>query len=197
MLFLVLGTGTLYLTFTVSYDSSLFFKYSMVLGACWLAVFIAGLAIDDGVSPSERAPVAKAAWLGLLGGLAVGIVSVVGAWVLSLLPWTADLIAEVLGPVGADNFGPVFVTALIVGAAEELAFRGGVFALFRERPILWSTLIYAIVTCATLNPALVLATVVIGLPFAWLRQWTGQVIAPMLAHMAWTTVTLCVLSLLV
>ena len=163
---LLIGAGFLYGTFVVGYDTALFFQFSFVLAACWVAVYIAGLAIRDGRTSAERASLGRAIGLGALGGFAVGIVSIIGAWVLSLLPWTADLIVGVLGPIRAENFTPVFITALLVGATEELAFRGGVFALFRRRPVLWSTVIYAIITCATINPALVVATVVLGVPFA-------------------------------
>jgi len=194
---LLIGAGFLYGTFVVGYDTALFFQFSFVLAACWVAVYIAGLAIRDGRTSAERASLGRAIGLGALGGFAVGIVSIIGAWVLSLLPWTADLIVGVLGPIRAENFTPVFITALLVGATEELAFRGGVFALFRRRPVLWSTVIYAIITCATINPALVVATVVLGVPFAWLRAWTGRVVAAVTAHVVWTTVTLTVLSVLV
>lgn len=197
VLCLVLGTAFLHLTFRVGYDTALFYRFSLVLGACWVAVGIAGRALGDGLTGAERAPLGRAVGIGAVGGFAVGVVSIIGAWVLSLVPWTADLIVSVLGPIGAENFTPVFITAVLVGAAEELAFRGGVFALFRRRPVLWSTVLYAIVTCATINPALVVATVVVGVPFAWLRARTGRVAAAVTAHVVWTTVTLSVLSVIV
>jgi uncharacterized protein len=222
ILFLVAGTWALYLTFTVPYESREFFRYSAILTACWAAVFAVGTAIADRRrgGQADRAPrtdvarqsdgaqhpggarqpdpvsLRRACGTGVAFGAVIGLVTVVGAWTLSLIPLTAGLVESVLGPVQAENFVPVFLTALIVGMAEELAFRGGLFTVLPARKAVWSTVIYALVTAATQNPALVVAAVVLGGPLAWLRARTGRVLASVAAHAVWTCVTLGLLTVI-
>ncbi|GAA4284397.1 hypothetical protein GCM10022261_19280 [Brevibacterium daeguense] len=209
---LAAGISALYLTFTVPYESREFFRYSAILAACWVAVFAVGTAIGvrrsrgqasgseaaGGARQPDREPVSlrRACGTGVAFGAVIGLISVVGALALSLIPLTAGLVESVLGPIRAENFVPVFFTALIVGMAEELAFRGGVFAALPARKVLWSTVIYALATAATLNPALVLAAVVLGAPLAWLRARTGHVLASVAAHAVWTCVTLGLLTVI-
>ncbi|HEX3589994.1 MAG TPA: CPBP family glutamic-type intramembrane protease [Pseudonocardiaceae bacterium] len=52
-----------------------------------------------------------------------------------------------------------------------------------RHPIAGSTAVYALVTAATGNPALVLAPVVMGALFGWHRHATGGIEAPVLIHL--------------
>ncbi len=44
------------------------------------------------------------------------------------------------------------------GVAEEVLFRGAVYSAVGAHPLARSTVVYAVSTCATRNPALVLAS---------------------------------------
>jgi membrane protease YdiL (CAAX protease family) len=75
--------------------------------------------------------------------------------------------------------------------AEEVFFRGSVYAASgAARPVLASTAVYGLATTATRNPALVLASVPMGLLFAQQRRITGGIQAPMLTHMVWSALML-------
>lgn len=88
----------------------------------------------------------------------------------------------------------VLATALVNGAAEEMFFRGALYgALAGRRPVVWSTAVYTLVTCATGNPALVLASVPMGALFAWQRRTAGGVVAPALTHLTWSALMLALL----
>jgi hypothetical protein len=87
----------------------------------------------------------------------------------------------------------VLATVLANGAAEEIFFRGAVFDATADRPIAGSTAVYALVTAATGNPALVLASVVMGALFGWQRHTTGGLEAPVLTHLTWSTLMVSVL----
>ena len=85
----------------------------------------------------------------------------------------------------------VLATTLANGAAEEVFFRGALYAAAGARqPVLLSTGVYALATVATRNPALILASVVMGALFGLQRQATGGVQAPMLTHLTWSTLML-------
>ena len=76
--------------------------------------------------------------------------------------------------------------AYINGLAEELFFRGALYtALGRTRPVLISTVLYAIATSASGNPMLGFAAVILGTVCALERRATGGVLAPVLTHLVW------------
>ncbi len=85
----------------------------------------------------------------------------------------------------------VLTTTLANGVAEEVFFRGSVYAAAgAARPVLVSTAVYGLATTATRNPALVLASVPMGLLFAQQRRVTGGIQAPMLTHAVWSALML-------
>ncbi|MGH3612888.1 MAG: lysostaphin resistance A-like protein [Pseudonocardia sp.] len=88
--------------------------------------------------------------------------------------------------------GPfVLLTTLANGAAEEVFFRGAVYAAAGDRhPVIVSSAVYSLATIGTRNPALVLASVVMGALFGLQRRVTGGIQAPMLTHLTWSTLML-------
>ena len=87
---------------------------------------------------------------------------------------------------GSDTL--VLATTLANGIAEEVFFRGSLFtALGSPHPVAASTGAYMLTTCATRNPALVVAAGVMGTVFAVQRRATGGLLAPILTHVTWST----------
>jgi hypothetical protein len=85
----------------------------------------------------------------------------------------------------------VLITTLANGAAEEVFFRGALYAAVgRRSPVAVSTGVYALATVATRNPALVLASVVMGALFGMQRRASGGIQAPMLTHLTWSVLML-------
>jgi hypothetical protein len=90
---------------------------------------------------------------------------------------------------GSDRL--VLVTTLANGAAEEVFFRGALYAAVgRQHPVATSTAVYGLATVATRNPALVLASVVMGALFGLQRRASGGIQAPMLTHLTWSVLML-------
>ncbi|MGB8963077.1 MAG: CPBP family intramembrane glutamic endopeptidase [Pseudonocardiaceae bacterium] len=78
----------------------------------------------------------------------------------------------------------VLLTTLANGAGEEVFFRGALYAAIGgSHPVALSTAAYSLVTTATRNPALVLASAAMGPLFGLQRRATGGVQAPILAHL--------------
>jgi membrane protease YdiL (CAAX protease family) len=87
--------------------------------------------------------------------------------------------------------GPVVLAITLAnGAAEEIFFRGALYAAAPRQPVAVSTAVYVLSTVATRNPALVLASAVMGTLFAWQRRATGGVQAPLLTHVTWSALML-------
>ena len=85
----------------------------------------------------------------------------------------------------------MLATTLLSGAAEEVFFRGAVYAAAGTgHPVAVSTAVYVLSTSATRNPALVLAAAVAGAVFGAQRRATGGLQAPLLTHLTWSALTL-------
>jgi uncharacterized protein len=103
-------------------------------------------------------------------------------------------ISKILRYAHRGHTPTVLLTTLANGAAEEVFFRGALYAAAgRHHPVAVSTAVYGLATCSTRNPALVLASVVMGALFGWQRQATGGVQAPIMTHLTWSALMLWLL----
>ena len=85
----------------------------------------------------------------------------------------------------------VLATALANGAAEEVFFRGALYAAIGEQhAVVLSTAAYALATLPTRNPALLLAATAMGALFATQRRASGGIQAPALTHLTWSVLML-------
>jgi membrane protease YdiL (CAAX protease family) len=85
----------------------------------------------------------------------------------------------------------VLSTTLANAIGEEVFFRGAVYAAAEpQRAIVASTLAYVAGTTATRNPALIVASAVMGTVFAVQRRNTGGVLAPTVTHLTWAALML-------
>ena len=127
-------------------------------------------------------------------GLVAAGVFVLGALVVRQIDPLRDFVRHVLAHAQQGNLALVAVVTLLNGIAEEVFFRGALFAAIgRRHPVLISTVIYAIATVATGNPMLVFAAVVMGFLFGLQRRASGGILASMLTHVTWSTVMLLAL----
>lgn len=103
------------------------------------------------------------------------------------IPLLRSAITGVLAHAHRGSTASVAATALLTGAAEEVFFRGALYDAEGPRV---STAVYVLSTTATRNPALVLASAVMGTVFAWQRGRSGGVQAPLLTHVVWSALML-------
>jgi membrane protease YdiL (CAAX protease family) len=102
------------------------------------------------------------------------------------------------GKAGAGQVAVVLAIALVNAVAEEAFFRGAVHSAFGGRhAACYATLVYVLVTVATLNLALVVAAAVMGTVFTLERTATGGILAPTLTHLTWSTAMVLALPALV
>ena len=113
------------------------------------------------------------------------------ALVAKRIPVLDEAISSVLAYAHQGNTSMVLLTTLANGAAEEVFFRGALYAAIGEQhPVALSTAAYALATVTTRNPALVLAATVMGTLFGAQRRASGGIQAPVLTHLTWSTLML-------
>jgi membrane protease YdiL (CAAX protease family) len=127
----------------------------------------------------------------IVSGAGAFAVFYAAALVARRIPVLERAIGSVLRYADQGSKALVLTTALANGVAEEVFFRGALYAAAgTRRPVLASTAVYGLATTATRNPALVLASIPMGLLFAQQRRMTGGIQAPVLTHVVWSTLML-------
>ena len=119
------------------------------------------------------------------------------AFVARRIPVLNEALVSVLSYAERGSDSLVLATTLANGVAEEVFFRGSLFtALASPHPVAASTGVYMLTTCATRNPALVVAAGVMGTVFAVQRRASGGLLAPMLTHVTWSALMVRFLPIL-
>lgn len=200
----LLGTALLARSLSTRPGSAQFYATSLATAATWTAGALAAGALraPRRKSRGTAAPVLRGSAAAVLIGAAATAAPVligVGAFgvfygaalIARRLPALNRAITEVFQYDRAGSGPLVLLTALAGGAGEEAFFRGALYdALGPGAAVVGSTAIYALVTTATRNPALVLASTVMGTLFALQRRTTGGIRAPLITHLTWSTLML-------
>lgn len=131
----------------------------------------------------------------LLGLLLVGVF-VLGSLVVREIDALADYVSSVLAYADEGSLSLLAVITFFNGIAEELFFRGAMYAAIPRHPVLWTTLAYVVATLATGNVMLGFAAIVLGAVCGLERRASGGVLAPILTHITWSLSMLFVLPLL-
>jgi membrane protease YdiL (CAAX protease family) len=121
-------------------------------------------------------------------------VFVAGAFLTLRIPALAAQVRDVLGFAQSGSIALLTVTTLLSGIAEELFFRGGLYAALPRPHQVWlSTVLYVVATVLTGNVMLAFAAAVLGVVTGLQRRATGGVLAPILTHVTWSLSMLHVL----
>jgi uncharacterized protein len=187
---LLIGTTLLGLSLATTPGDSVFYPLTASVAVVWVAGgFVSGpLHLGRIMSRSGlRRPLITP----LVVGLVAGGVFVLGALVVREIPPLRDFVAHVLAHANQGDFALVSVLALVNGAAEEVFFRGALFAAIgRQHPVLISTVLYALVTIATGNPVLVFAAILMGTVWGLQRRASGGILSSMITHVVWSAIML-------
>ena len=184
------GAGLLGLSLSTRPDSPEFYGLALGVAGTWLAGSAASGPLHLGWMPAGRTyrrPVVAPVLLGA-GAFAAFYGAALAA---RRVPRLRRSVASVLRYAEHGNGPVVLLTTLANGAAEEVFFRGALYAAVGSRyPVAKSTAVYALTTTTTGNPALVLASIPMGILFALQRRATGGIQAPLLTHLTWSTLML-------
>ena len=97
-------------------------------------------------------------------------------------------------PLGVS--GTRLVITALNGVAEELFFRGALYAATTRYPVIVTTVAYGAATLATGNVMLAFAALLLGALVGLERRATGGILAPIITHVAWSVSMLFLLPAL-
>jgi len=190
---LAVGATLLGLSFSVRQGDPAFYPLTFGLAATWtIGSLLSGplhlghILRDDTLRRPIITPIAS--------GLLLAALFVIGAFLIRTIPALASLTEDVLGYARLGNLWVIVVITLVNGIAEELFFRGALFAAIGVwHPVLISTALYALATVAGGNLVLVFAAALLGTVVGLERRASGGILAPILTHITWSLSMLLVL----
>jgi hypothetical protein len=135
--------------------------------------------------------------MGAVSGLALYALSCAGAVVVRETPlWPGIQDVAALARRGMPLAGAVLLVVVVTSPAEEVLWRGAVFARATRRlgpgwrPVAATTGLYAAFAGLSGHPALLLAALVCGTVWARQRQVTGSLVPSLVSHAVWALLLL-------
>ncbi len=121
-----------------------------------------------------------------LGGLLLGLF-MAGAVVVAQVPALRNPVQELLDHARFGSLALVAVITTVNGIAEELYFRGAMYAAVgRRHAVAVTTIVYTLVTATSGIPLLILAGALVGLVVGLQRRVTGGILGPVITHLTWS-----------
>lgn len=192
----LVGAGVLGWSLRLEPGGNLFYVAAVVLAGVWAAgAFLSGRLHLGRISGGTEVFVRPILAPVLLGLLMVGIF-VLGALVVREIPPLADYVSSVLAYADEGSLTALAIITFFNGIAEELFFRGAMYAAIPRHPVLWTTIAYVVATLATGNVMLGFAAVLLGAVCGLERRASGGILAPILTHITWSLSMLFLLPLL-
>ena len=193
---LVVGSVLLGIALSVPPGASSFYAWTLGVAAVWVAGGFLSGPLHLGYIPFRgqlRRPVVTP----ILIGIACGAVFLAGSLVVREIAPVRDYIVHLLAHARRGSLILVTVVTVANGVAEEIFFRGAVYAAVgRKHAVVISTVVYTAATLATGNPTLVFAAATLGLVLALQRRASGGILAPVLTHVTWSLMMLYTLPLI-
>ncbi|MDN5894806.1 MAG: CPBP family intramembrane metalloprotease [Nocardioides sp.] len=197
--FIALGGVVLAFSLRIEPGSAWFYPATLALALVWtIGAFASGpihlgrlghpMTADRPAARPVLPPV-------VLGALLAGIF-IIGALLVRLFPSLAELVRLVLAHANEGSAVILLGVTILNGIAEELFFRGALYSAVPVRPVLVTTVAYALTTAATGNVMLAFAALVLGFVVGLERRATGGILAPILTHLVWSVTMLYALPAL-
>ena len=165
-----------------------FYWAGIGLAAVWAAGAFASGPMHLGTAPHPRPRVRPSgrpvprSWA--FSPLAVCLLA---AALVARAPTLREPVDDLLDHARFGSLPAVLVITVLNGIAEELYFRGALYAaLRRTHPVAVTTVLYALTTVGSGIPLLVIAALLIGLLTALQRRVTGGVLGPIIIHLTWS-----------
>jgi uncharacterized protein len=185
------GAGLLGVSLSTEPDSWQFYALTLGVAGTWVAGGFASGPLHLGWMPARDDTLHRPVLTPVLTGVAAFGLFYGAAHVARMVPALERPLSQVLAYASQGSTPLVLLTTLANGAAEEVFFRGALYAAIGDRhPLALSTAVYALATVATRNPALVLAAGAMGTLLGAQRRASGGIQAPVLTHLTWSTLML-------
>jgi membrane protease YdiL (CAAX protease family) len=183
----VAGAGLLGASLSTKPGSPQFYGLTLSVAATWIVGGLGSGPLHRGWMQHRDHTLRRPVITPVLTGVGAFAVFYAFAYAARHVPLLDTAISGVLQYAHRGSSPLVLLTTLANGAGEEVFFRGALYAAIGGRhPVALSTAVYSLVTTVTSNPALVLASAVMGTLFGLQRRATGGIQAPILTHLTWS-----------
>lgn len=184
---LVVGAVALGFALAIRPGDPLFYPATLGVAAVWTTGALASGRLYLGRAHTRDGRQSRAILQGFLLGAGLLAVFLAGAVVVGRVPVLREPVENLLDHARYGSLAVVALITVVNGVAEELFFRGAVYAALDAR---WngigSTLAYALATALSGVPLLTFAAVVLGLMTAAQRRVTGGVLGGIVSHLVWS-----------
>jgi membrane protease YdiL (CAAX protease family) len=184
--FVVLGGTILAISLRIEPGSAWFYPATIGLAMVWTVGAFASGPLHLGREAHPSGHHVRPVVAPILIGLGLAGVFVVGALVVREIDVLGGFVRSVLAYADEGSVVLLVVVTVVNGIAEELFFRGAVYAAVTRHPVPVTTLAYTVATLATGNVMLGFAAVVLGVIVGLQRRATGGILAPILTHVTWS-----------
>ncbi|WNV73924.1 CPBP family intramembrane glutamic endopeptidase [Geodermatophilus sp. DSM 44513] len=185
------GAGLLGVSLSTRPGSPAFYGFTMAVAGTWVAGGLASGPLHLGWMATPDRQLRRPVVTPVVTGAGAFAAFYGAALVARRIPVLDQAITRVMRYAHQGSTPLVATTALLNGVAEEVFFRGALYAAIGvDRPVVTSTAVYGLATAATRNPALLLASLVMGALFGVQRRVTGGIQAPVLTHVTWSALML-------
>jgi membrane protease YdiL (CAAX protease family) len=188
----VTGAALLGASFSTKPGSPRFYVVSLGAAGIWLLGGLRSGPRHLGWQHSRPDQLRRTVIAPIAAGAAAFGIFYVGAQIARRIPLLNAAITSVMRYTH-EGSGPLMMATVVVNAiGEEVFFRGALFDAVddRRRGVSTSTAVYSLVITATRNPALVLASGIMGTLLARQRRATGGIQASTLTHVTWSMLML-------
>jgi membrane protease YdiL (CAAX protease family) len=186
-----LGTALLGRSMSSRAGSREFYALTFGVAGTWLAGGVATGPVPLASEQSRRNAARELLVVPVAVGSGMFALFYLAALAASRVPELDKALTSVLKYADEGSTRLVLSTTLANAVAEEVFFRGALYtAADPRRAVAVSTAGYVLSTTATRNPALILASGVMGTVFAVQRRNTGGVLAPTVTHLTWAALML-------
>ncbi len=184
----VTGAVLLYLGVKVEPGDASFYAFTVALALVWVIGSLL-TARSRTFGSIKQGRLLHDVALGAAVGAALLVVFLLGAGVVARIDFLAAPVEELLAHARFGALPIVAAITVVNGVSEEIFFRGALHESLggtRTRRLIGTTLIYTLVTAASGIPLLALAAASMGILAELLRQRTGALLAPIVAHLTWS-----------
>jgi len=194
--FVVIGAVVLGLSLRISPGNPSFYPATFALAAVWTVGAFASGPLHLGRTLHGDQPGPRPVLVPVVYGALLAAVFVLGGLVVRQVPWLDAQVRHVLDHAQEGSVPLLVVITAVNGVAEELFFRGALYAATTRHPVVVTTVAYAAATLATGNVMLAFAAVLLGLLVGLERRATGGIQAPVITHVLWSVTMLVALPAL-
>ena len=183
----LLGSVALGLALAIPPGDPRFYLASLGVAVLWVVGALASGPLHLGRGRTRAGTASRGVLQGFILGAMLLAVFLLGAFVIARIPLLRAPVDDLLDHARYGSLWLVAAVTIAGGVAEELFFRGAVFAAFSRRVnVLGSTLLYAASTLFSGVPLLTFAAACLGLLTAAQRRVTGGVAGPITSHLTWS-----------